>query len=383
MAELWSLPCRENGRLAAIIKQRGIEVLGLEIADQLKSYAWQKSEPCKEFQRTTLFTEKDYEQVIRKPVLLARTIWHGLSEIEPDILAVNGYSTLDAWIVFLWGRSHSRKLILMFETNQNDAERTYLKETTKKVLLTQFDAAICGGSQHKEYLISLGMPQDQIFTGYDAVDNDFWANSVERAQAQPEAFRNLPGLEDFSRPYFLTSARFLARKNITGLLFAYKLYKNQMKADLEKPWRLVIIGDGEQKDMILSTIRENQLQGDVTLAGFHSADEIAAYYAFAEVFVHPALQDQWGLVVNEAMASGLPVFVSKMSGCAKDLVQNGVNGYIFDASDPELLAALMLKAANGAMDLRRMGCRSRQIIAAWGLEGFTQGMNGAVQKAWG
>ena len=85
------------------------------------------------------------------------------------------------------------------------------------------------------------------------------------------------------------------------------------------------------------------VEGSVHLVGAQSYGDVPAYYALAGAFVHASTTEQWGLVVNEAMASGLPVLVSNRCGCAPDLVQEGVNGFTFDPCNVEELAQLMLK----------------------------------------
>ena len=80
---------------------------------------------------------------------------------------------------------------------------------------------------------------------------------------------------------------------------------------------------------------------DVLLPGFKQYPELPLYYGLAGAFVLPSLTEPWGLVVNEAMAAGLPVVVSDRCGCASDLVRPGENGFAFDPCDIEQLAALL------------------------------------------
>jgi glycosyltransferase involved in cell wall biosynthesis len=120
----------------------------------------------------------------------------------------------------------------------------------------------------------------------------------------------------------------------------------------------------------------------VVLPGFIQYDALPAYYGLAGAFVHASTTEQWGLVVNEAMASGLPVIVSKRCGCVPDLVQDGVNGFSFDPYDVEALASLMQRVAAMADEQRRtMGEAGRRIIADWGPERFADGLMQAVEVA--
>lgn len=98
-------------------------------------------------------------------------------------------------------------------------------------------------------------------------------------------------------------------------------------------------------------------------------------------FVHASTSEQWGLVVNEAMAAGLPVLVSNRCGCAADLVREGVNGFTFDPYDVEEMTRLMFRVAHGDVDRAALGQASREIIAEWGPERFAVGLEQAVEAA--
>jgi len=148
----------------------------------------------------------------------------------------------------------------------------------------------------------------------------------------------------------------------------------------------------------------------IFMPGFKQYSELPEYYARASAFVHASTTEQWGLVVNEAMASGLPVLVSNRCGCARDLVQEGVNGFTFDPANVSQLAELMSRMANlppspplmspsGLPDgqatrpapagtcsafnfpLSAFGDASRRIIADWGPGRFATGLKAAAEKA--
>jgi glycosyltransferase involved in cell wall biosynthesis len=124
------------------------------------------------------------------------------------------------------------------------------------------------------------------------------------------------------------------------------------------------------------------VQDSVLLPGFKQYPDLPAYYGLASAFVHASTTEQWGLVVNEAMASGLPVLVSNRCGCAPDLVQEGVNGFTFDPCNVEQLAQLMFKvSAFQLFSFSAFGDASRRIIGAWGPERFASGLKAAVDKA--
>jgi len=217
------------------------------------------------------------------------------------------------------------------------------------------------------------MSEDQITVGYDVVDNRHFA--VGAAKAKEEAGllrqRNLP------TDYFLACCRFIEEKNIPRLLRAFACYQRRS----ENPWDLVILGDGPLKAQILALRNELQLVNCVHLPGFKQYDELPAYYGLASAFVHPSTKDTWGLVVNEAMAAGLPVLVSERCGCAPDLVREGQNGFTFDPYDIAELAHLMDQMAADGCNRSAMGACSRAVIADWTPERFADGLLAAAKKA--
>src|SRR5206468_3929765 len=117
-------------------------------------------------------------------------------------------------------------------------------------------------------------------------------------------------------------------KNLSRLIRAYHLYREQ---DTVEPWDLVLVGGGPEEISLRRQVNESALKG-VWFAGTRQIDDLPIYYALAKCFVLPSVSEPWGLVVNEAMASGLPVLVSDRCGSA-ELVQNGNNGFVFDPLD--------------------------------------------------
>jgi 1,2-diacylglycerol 3-alpha-glucosyltransferase len=351
------------------------QVIGLEVSGRQSTYVWQSViEPCGFYKETT-FPEQQYEDLAKRPIKTFTDIYRHINKINPDVIATNGYSTLDSWTLIYWAWRHSRPLILMSDSKEDDFKRNILVETVKRKLISLFSAALCAGRLQKEYLLSLGLKDENIFLGYDAVDNAYFASEVAKVKSNPSAFIHLPGLEK-QTPFFLASSRFLPRKNILGLLEAFQFYASSQRS----PWRLVILGDGEERMKTEDFINKNNLSEYVTLAGIHQITVLPAYYGLASIFIHPAKQDQWGLVVNEAMASGLPVLVSEESGCSSELVVNGENGFTFKAGDTKTLAMLMENISRGDTNISCMGRKSQEIISRWGLDRFANGFQQAVNK---
>jgi len=229
------------------------------------------------------------------------------------------------------------------------------------------------------------MSRERIFTGYDVVDNDYFRRRTEEIRSQKSEVRKQYGLPE---NYFLASARFIEKKNLPRLISAYAEYRRgsevgNQKSDVSEKkatWELVLLGDGPLKTDLSRLISDLQLHAHVHLPGFKQYEELPVYYALAKAFVHASTTEQWGLVVNEAIASGLPVIVSNSCGCVAELV--GDNGFTFDPlSEDELTARLLDMALLSDHDLERLREASRGIAARFGPELFGKGLENAARMA--
>src|SRR4029453_9959761 len=148
------------------------------------------------------------------------------------------------------------------------------------------------------------------------------------------------------------------------------------------PWDLVLLGDGPLKADLCRQISDLQLFGRVHLPGFVQYRELPAYYGLADVFVHASTTEQWGLVVNEAMATGLPVIVSNRCGCVPDLVAEGKNGFTFNPESVEDLSKLMMDMSRlSERCLEEMREESRRIVAGFTPAHFATAAQHAIDVA--
>jgi 1,2-diacylglycerol 3-alpha-glucosyltransferase len=345
-----------------------VEICGID-----QTYQWEKIEGASGFKRATLFAHEGAKPQPRKE--LQQQVNSVLAAFQPQVIAIPGWSSREALIALLWCRRYGVPTIVMSESQAIDEDRSWWKETIKRLVVKQFSAGLVGGSPHIDYLQQLGMQRERIFAGYDAIDNHHFQAASDLARRDATDLRR-----NFDLPerYFLASNRFIVKKNLPFLLQAYARYRKNCRGTA---WSLVLLGDGELKPEI-SRVREDLgLVDAVLMPGFKQYNELPIYYGLAGAFIHASTTEQWGLVVNEAMASSLPVLVSNRCGCASDLVQDGVNGFTFDPYDVEELAGLMLKLSSGECDLAAMGEASRAIIADWGTENFAANLMRAAEVA--
>ena len=240
-------------------------------------------------------------------------------------------------------------MVVMSESSRQDEPRTWWKEAIKRRIVGLYSAALVGGQRHVQYLVELGMPRERVFTGYDVVDNHYFRHNAEEVRSQRSEVRQKYALPE---NYFLASARFIEKKNLARLVQAYAEYRRRSEVRSPKseigndkaPWDLVVLGDGPLRETLNSQLSTLNLNEHVHLPGFKPYDELPVYYALANAFVHASTTEQWGLVVNEAIASGLPVIVSERCGCVPELVQG--NGFTFDPTNEHELTARLLEMAS-------------------------------------
>ena len=365
-------------RLEAASRSGGI--VGIELGSHTADYDWAKVSAPPSFERITLFAESDSHS--RPFGELQLRMAQALSQIKPDVVAIPGWAEKGALVALRWCLDNAVPAILMSESTANDEPRVSWKEFVKRRIIALCSSALVGGKLHKDYLSDLGMPRENTFTGYDAVDNKYFARSVSEVRARKSEVRKEHGLPD---NYFLASARFIPKKNLSLLIRAYAGYRRRhveaRKAEVEV-WSLVILGNGPLKSDLRSLISDLGLQDSVRLPGFKQYDELPVYYGMANAFVHASQVEQWGLVVNEAIASELPVIVSNRCGCAPELVQDGASGFLFDPNNEEELASHLLTMANlSAKDRAAMGAVSQEIAKQFDVTIFGEGIRNAAKCA--
>jgi 1,2-diacylglycerol 3-alpha-glucosyltransferase len=304
---------------------------------------------------------------------LARLLWDRLSELDPEIVLVPGYYTLPAIAAAVWARVHGTS-VLMTESTRHDHPRSWWKEGVKAVAMRLlFGWAVAGGKAHVEYLRALRFPKERIAGFYDVVDNDRLAQGTELLRAQSSAAAH--GLPQ--DPYFLYVGRLAQEKNIDGLLRSWLAYREEGGT-----WPLLLVGDGPEAASLKALAASSAYAADVHFPGLRNSEQLLPFYAFAGCFVLPSTREPWGLVVNEAMASSLPVLVSSVCGCAPDLVQNRINGFVFNPSDEAGLVALLERMESLDPAQREiMGQESARIVSLYSPEGFGRSVAAIAQAS--
>jgi glycosyltransferase involved in cell wall biosynthesis len=279
-----------------------------------------------------------------------------------DAIIIHGWNYITHIITFIIAFLLRIPVLLRAESPLNqELLKSKWKIFLKKILLGLLFKRISGflaiGSENKEFYKFYGVPENKIFLTPYAVDNERFIRSYERyAQHKQEIMREI-GIPE-GKKVILFCGKLIDKKRPFDLLKAYELVYNDSKA-------LVYIGDGILRNELEHYVKEHNIR-DVYFLGFKNQDELPKYYAIADIFVLPSTAGEtWGLVVNEAMCFSVPVVVSDMVGCARDLVKHGENGFVYPVGDTNKLSEYLSKLLGDDELRKKMGEYSFEIIQKW------------------
>ena len=366
-------------RAAAMACDRvGWRLTAVQLTNDTLAHPWGHTKQDTGFQLITLINKISGESMVKGlPQVSQGIVDQCIESLKPDVVFLPGWwFELSRKVLRCIGRKNI-PAVVMSESKRDDVPRIWWKERIKAWLyVKKFSAALVGSDLHAEYLCSLGISRHYIFKGYDAVDNAHFkeaANFARTHELEVRAkYQKMP-----QRPFFIVVLRLMPRKNVLRLLDAYIEYRANCT---EIPWDIVICGDGEQSTVLEEAVCDNGLEDSFHMVGFLAYQEVGHWYGLAAAFIHPALKEQWGLVVNEACAAGLPILCSQTVGSRYDLVCEGKNGYIFDPTNVTDMAKCLLRVHAIGQDARdRMGQESQNLVESCSPENFGSGLISATQ----
>jgi 1,2-diacylglycerol 3-alpha-glucosyltransferase len=304
-------------------------------------------------------------------LIVNRGLRSALRAANPRTIVCGGYNYPASWESLWWARGHNVRFVLWSESNQHDKRsRRAGIEWIKRYFVNSCHAFVVPGKSSLAYLRTLGVNEQVIFTAPNAVNNRFFAERAEEVKRQPTAFRKRLGLPP---RFILFVGRLIPEKGVFDLLEAYA----KLDASVRSEVGLVFAGDGISGVELAH--RAQQINpGVVCSPGFAQREDLAGLYALAEMLVLPTHSDPWGLVVNEAMACGLPIIVSSVAGCSSDLVEDGWNGYVVPPRDPQRLSLAIDSLLRQPELKQQMSARSLERIRNYSPEACADGLAAAA-----
>jgi glycosyltransferase involved in cell wall biosynthesis len=299
-----------------------------------------------------------------------------ISKRRYDVLIVHSRQYITHWFAFLTALV---KGIPIFYRDEMPLNQELLiskwKIFVKKILLGtifhRIHAFFAISSENHKFYQFYGADSSKIFQVPYAVDNDRFMADCTRLRKRKEAIRKEEAINQ-KNVVILFVGKLINKKRPFDLLKAYEKIKNNKKS-------LVYVGDGELKNKLQDYVKDKKIR-NVHFLGFKNQTELSRYYSIADIFVLPSGRGEtFGLVVNEAMCSSLPVLISNIPG-AKDLVVNGKNGFIFNCGDINTIVKKLSPLISNEKLRKKMGSDSYNLIKKWNYLADIKGIMEAINS---
>lgn len=245
-----------------------------------------------------------------------------VATICPDVIISEGFYQWTPLLCWYCHRHHVPLYINYERTLYTERYTGYLKTLERKWVDKYVKGYFVNGSETSKYLESIGVSPNRIYLGGMSADSSGLRQSIASMSQEDKLLFKKRLKSGCKGLMFLFSGQMIERKGVGHLLESWMEHINHFPDDI-----LILIGGGPLYDQY-----KTQYGGEpsIFIEGRIPYSEVYKYYAVADVFVLPTIEDNWSLVIPEAMACGLPVATSVYNGCYPELVKKGVNGITFD-----------------------------------------------------
>ena len=278
-----------------------------------------------------------------------------IASTHPDVIVGDGFFQW-TFLAIPYVLLHQTPLVVCYErTFHTERNAQWYRSLYRRLVLKIIGAVSCNGRLSAEYTKGLGVPENRITIGHMAADLDGIERRFEAIRQSDKNFlRNAWNPKGI---VFLYVGQLIERKGVWQLVRAWRLFEEEMPEE----GTLIIVGSGLEETALKIFSQESKLKR-VRFVGSVDYDKIVTYYASADVFIMPTLEDNWSLVVPEAMACGLPILTTIYNGCWPDLVFPNENGWIFDALNTRDILSCLSRCVTKSNKLKDMGLKSRMIV---------------------
>ena len=317
----------------------GYRVIAIEFNASSLTYQWERGDVVGAEQITLSASERRIGGAVLTWKLV-RTVWRARAGAVFLCHYQNGAVFAAAILLRLLGV----QVFTMVDSKFDDYPRFLWREAGKALLFAPYHGAIAGSRRTRDYLHFLGLMRRPVVSGFDTLDLARIRAAAPNGLALPHAARD-----------FLIVSRLVRKKN---LAFALRAYAKWREGAIH-PRRLRLVGYGEEEAALRALTAELGIAGSVIFEGQVDSRRVGMAMASALCLILPSIEEQFGLVVIEALALGLPVLVSANAGAVDELIDNGVNGWIIDPYRPAALEATMALLDRDAATWERAAAAAR------------------------
>jgi glycosyltransferase involved in cell wall biosynthesis len=294
-----------------------------------------------------------------------------LGAARPDVVVVSGWSTFASQAALAWCHVHAVPYVLLVESHDHGPRATWrraVKDAFVPPVVRGAAAWLAVGTLARESLIARGADVERVRIFANTIDVDAWiARADELAKRRGTLRKALGAAED--DVIVLSVGRLVSEKGFRTLLDAVAQVNDDRIL-------VAIAGSGPQQATLERAAGSTRLR----LLGELDERRLAEVYVAADVFALLSTHEPWGVVVNEAAASALPLVLSDRVGAARDLLRDGESGFLVPADDAEAPADA-LRSLLDRDERRRAGARSRELVRAWGYGPSVEAFVAAVREA--
>jgi glycosyltransferase involved in cell wall biosynthesis len=304
-------------------------------------------------------------RALRHDYPLTPGIGRALRNVRPDVVVVSGWSTFASQAAIAWSRAHGIPYLLLVESHDLGPRarwRRFVKGAVVPRLVRGAAGVLVVGTAARESVLARGARRDRVRVFANTVDIEDWMERADR----------LPARSTDGDVVVLSVGRLVPEKGLDILLRATAQTGDERL-------RLVIAGAGPDADRLAELAKHLGVR--LELKGDLPRDALAAEYVAADIFALLSPHEPWGVVVNEAAASGLPLVLSDRVGAAYDLLRDGENGFLVPAGDVAAAATALGRLAADASLRHSAGARSRELVREWGYERSVENFVAAVREA--
>ena len=284
-----------------------------------------------------------------------------LHRFDPDIVITNGFNPTH---LYAFTYAMVRGLIHVPMTDGTDVSEQTLSvihRSVRQLIYAKTEAFVAASRGGHRLYQQYGISDEHRFTSCLCIDNDIFVRASETTEKRYD---------------FIFSGRL---ENVKNPFFALEVADETAKR-LQRKVSILFVGSGNQEEKLQRTAALNADRVEATFHGFAAQGELPALYASARIFLFPTTWDPWGIVANEACASGLPVIVSPHAGVVGELVIDRENGFVqeLDTQKWSKKAAQLLTQQSL---YERFSNRSRELANNFTFDRAAEGLIAACRHA--
>lgn len=334
-----------------------IEIIGIELYPNSTPYPW-STRSSSMLDKRTVFEDKRPRSIIFR----VRQILSKLPSPSETCFFLCHYQDPAIFLLALLLRLRGGRVIMMNNSKFDDKPRHIWKEVSKFFFLLPYHGVLSNGIRSKSYWQFFGFKPELVRGEYNTVSLD----RIRRQAGVPPA----PNGPAFQERHFTAIARLVPKKNLSMLLLAYALYRQTVNA----PRSLHLCGSGPEEAALRQQADELAIAEHIIFRGWLQDDVISQTLGQTLVLLLPSVEEQFGNVVIEAQAMGLPVILSDNCGARDLLVRSGVNGFVIESDNPHGMAYFMRLLSEDEGLWRRM-CEEATASAPQGdVQRFVEGV---------